>query len=320
MDKDLTHQIVVGVDGSGAAERALAWAKSFADVSGGDISAVSAWRYPVAAMPGTWAPAPAPEMMQDATSSMLDGSVDRVLGEGEGRRVVRQGSSSMVLLDEAKDAELLVVGRSGAGGWLGTGLGSTARQCAHHAETPLVIVGDEAEPLPAEPKVLVAVDGSDHSVNALVWALQSFGGHQPVTAVHSHDEWILDDILDEDELARRLQDQATDRLADAVDIARGRSGTEGAVATVSYLEVCIVGAPLAAHAVAGRIEPAHRVDLRVVRGDPRTTVWDVAREMEADVVVVGARGKTGIVGAVIGSFTSHAVHHCPPTMSLAVIP
>ena len=43
--------------------------------------------------------------------------------------------------------------------------------------------------------------------------------------------------------------------------------------TFTALEVCLAGVPLAS-AVVGRMEESQRIDLRVVRGDPRTTVWD----------------------------------------------
>ncbi|MFM7493140.1 MAG: universal stress protein [Acidimicrobiaceae bacterium] len=47
------------------------------------------------------------------------------------------------MLEAAKDAELLVVGRRGHGGFMGLLLGSVAEQVAHHAPCPVVIVSDE---------------------------------------------------------------------------------------------------------------------------------------------------------------------------------
>ena len=45
-----------------------------------------------------------------------------------------------MLLEEAQDADLLVVGSRGLGGFRGLLLGSVSQQCAHHAPCPLVIV------------------------------------------------------------------------------------------------------------------------------------------------------------------------------------
>jgi len=54
--------------------------------------------------------------------------------------VVREGAPAGVLLDEAQDAELLVVGSRGLGGFRGLLLGSVSQQCTHHAPCPVVIV------------------------------------------------------------------------------------------------------------------------------------------------------------------------------------
>jgi nucleotide-binding universal stress UspA family protein len=60
-------------------------------------------------------------------------------------KVVREGSASHVLLEEAADADLLVVGSRGLGGFRGLLLGSVGQQCAHHAPCPLVIVPHRRE-------------------------------------------------------------------------------------------------------------------------------------------------------------------------------
>ena len=53
---------------------------------------------------------------------------------------VVHAQSSKALLHAATGAELLVVGRRGAGGFRGLGFGSTADQVARHAPCPVVIV------------------------------------------------------------------------------------------------------------------------------------------------------------------------------------
>jgi nucleotide-binding universal stress UspA family protein len=54
--------------------------------------------------------------------------------------VVRQGQAADVLLEEARGADLLVVGSRGLGGFTGLLLGSVSQQCAHHATCPVAIV------------------------------------------------------------------------------------------------------------------------------------------------------------------------------------
>lgn len=51
-----------------------------------------------------------------------------------------QGHPGHALLDAAKDADLLVVGTRGHGGFAGLLLGFTSTYLAHHAPCPLVIV------------------------------------------------------------------------------------------------------------------------------------------------------------------------------------
>lgn len=316
MNLEKTPVVTVGVDGSAASKTALAWAASFARRHGAGLRTVTAWQYPATLAPEAAYVAVAASDVHEIAAKVLDEAVDEVVGAGCAERVVAQGSPARALLEESHDAGLLVVGRRGSGGFLGTGLGSTSRQCATHADVPVAIVGDETPPLPTDPRALVAVDGSEHSINALVWALGELAAERPVVAVYSHDEWILDEVPADDELARRLHDRAQERLADVADEARARTG---GTTTLTALEVCVAGVPLAG-AVVGRTVPAQRIDLRVVHGDPRTTVWDVAEAERADVVVVGARGRTGPIGAILGSFTTHAVHHCPDDVALVVVP
>jgi nucleotide-binding universal stress UspA family protein len=58
-----------------------------------------------------------------------------------------EGAAAEVLVDESRDAELLVVGSRGLGGFSGLLLGSVSQQCAHHAACPVVIVRAPSEKL-----------------------------------------------------------------------------------------------------------------------------------------------------------------------------
>jgi len=69
--------------------------------------------------------------------------VTEALGEHPGvpleARAV-EGAAARVLLDEAKDADLLVVGSRGHGGFAGLLLGSVSLHCVTHAPCPVVVV------------------------------------------------------------------------------------------------------------------------------------------------------------------------------------
>ena len=163
-------------------------------------------------------------------------------------------------------------------------LGSTADQCAHHAGCPVVIV-PAGSTWSDHPDVLVAVDGSDHAAHALAWALGSLGPAH-VTAALAHDEAVLDELDIGSELRARLDAEAARQLEHCVDAA-----------------VELVGSTVE--------EPVGLI----LAGDPRTTVLDAAAD--EDLLVIGARGHSGLELLTLGSFADYALHHA--TVPLAIV-
>lgn len=53
---------------------------------------------------------------------------------------------------------------------------------------------------------------------------------------------------------------------------------------------------------------------RVLEGDPGTAICDLAAELDAAAVVMGARGRSGIKRALLGSVSDHVVRHAPCTV------
>jgi nucleotide-binding universal stress UspA family protein len=140
--------IVVGVDGSPGARTALEFALHESRLRGADLRVVAAWQLPAVAYAGGYGPGDAElygQLEQEARDN-ASGALARVDANGvEITTVVREGSASHVLLEEAADADLLVVGSRGLGGFRGLLLGSVSQQCAHHAPCPLVIVPHRRE-------------------------------------------------------------------------------------------------------------------------------------------------------------------------------
>jgi nucleotide-binding universal stress UspA family protein len=141
--------IVVGTDGSEHARAALRWAVDEARFHEAAVRAVHAWTIvPVTAPPFGEPPVihPTPDeiaMLQEAAQRLLDESVDEVAAAKDGPAIERklvQGLAAEALLAEAQDADLLVVGSRGLGGFKGLLLGSVGQQVAHHAPCPVVIV------------------------------------------------------------------------------------------------------------------------------------------------------------------------------------
>lgn len=50
---------------------------------------------------------------------------------------------------------------------------------------------------------------------------------------------------------------------------------------------------------------------RVVTGEPRETLVQIARSERTDLIVVGSHGRTGIAKLMLGSVSSHVVTHAP---------
>ena len=74
----------------------------------------------------------------------------------------------------SNDAELLVVGARGTGGFHGLSVGSVTDQVVQHARIPVVVVPGHGEPVPLRSgprRVVVGVDGSRGSDLALRWAV-----------------------------------------------------------------------------------------------------------------------------------------------------
>ena len=74
---------------------------------------------------------------------MLDRCLEEVGAAESGvevTTVVHQGQAADVICEEAKGADLLIVGSRGVGGFRGLLLGSVSQQCAHFAPCPILIV------------------------------------------------------------------------------------------------------------------------------------------------------------------------------------
>jgi nucleotide-binding universal stress UspA family protein len=140
MNDEHRKRIVVGVDGSALSLVALRTAHRLAGLLDCHIQAVTVWSYPVAlAVPVAsteWAP-----RVEAATA------LDETLAEAFGQdlpdgltRTVVAGQAVRVLVEASRDAEMLVLGSRGRGGFKGLLLGSVSSAAAAHAHCPVLIV------------------------------------------------------------------------------------------------------------------------------------------------------------------------------------
>ena len=136
------ERIVVGVDGSEGAQRALRFAIGEARRRGASLEVVHAWHVPYAAA-GPYVPGPMldPAPIEELERWTLARAVDAEDTSGvEVHRALVCDTASRALIDAAKGADLLVVGTRGRGGFVGLLLGSVSQTVTHHAPCPVVVV------------------------------------------------------------------------------------------------------------------------------------------------------------------------------------
>lgn len=138
------HEIVVGVDGSEHSKAALRWAVREAALRGDAVRVVHAWQVYPALHPGTTITASDFDEVCAQAGSFVKDFVEEVIPDRDGvtvEAVAIQGESvAPALIEAAADADLLVVGSRGIGGFRGLLLGSVSQQCVHHATCPVVVV------------------------------------------------------------------------------------------------------------------------------------------------------------------------------------
>lgn len=140
MGGDELFRILVGVDGSAPSRLALEWAVSEARLRHGDVKAVTAWQFPPVTV-GMEGLVHDPEIFPQAARRLQDEALSRVdKGGVTVSGEVVQGSAAGVLLKAAENADLVVVGSRGLGGFTGLLLGSVSTQLVHHSPAPVLVV------------------------------------------------------------------------------------------------------------------------------------------------------------------------------------
>lgn len=143
--------ILVGVDGSAHSHRALEWAMNEAAARHAPLTVLTV--SPIATSTWTGAPLraesdePAREHARQAAQEAAGKAAGQLPGEARPASVTVHavsGNAAAELVAGSRDADLLVVGTRGAGGFARLVMGSVSSQVAHHAHCPVVVVPPEA--------------------------------------------------------------------------------------------------------------------------------------------------------------------------------
>ena len=143
------NEIVVGVDGSEESRAALDWAVEEGRLRQAPVLAIHAWEVPLVPAPTGLVP-PSVEVVGDLTelredaASLVEIMVQEIAGDAadvEIRPLTVEDKPVRALLDAAErnDAQMIVVGSRGHGGFVSLLIGSTSDQVARHATCPVVI-------------------------------------------------------------------------------------------------------------------------------------------------------------------------------------
>ncbi|AWE48739.1 MULTISPECIES: universal stress protein [Streptomyces] len=279
--------VVVGVDGSPSSLAAVEAAAREARAHGVGLRVVHAFGRPPARIPvggRLWEPSSAAGVPQ-----LIDGT----LGEAEQRaraiapgapveHEVVVGDPVEVLEIESRTASLLVLGSRGQGRFGALRVGSTTGHLAAHASCPVLVMRDD--PHPSGP-VLLAVDGSPAARGAVEFAFAQASWHgRPLVAVHV---WST----------RTERAYASPADPPFVTYDEGRLHDE---------EERVLAEALGG---LGDRYPDVPVERRLVRGRVRHTLIEAGAD--AGLLVVGARGRGGFAGLLLGSVSQAVLHHAP---------
>lgn len=270
----------VGLDRSPSAAAALQFAARLADRTDGHVVAAHAWSYgPSTVVPG--APAPSsPEAHDEEATTAARAIAAEVLDDASTVEAIAvRGPASHAIAAEVhrRRPDLVAVGRRTLGSVDPRLLGSVGRRLIEHATCPVILVGEDAaiadDPAPV---VLVGLDGSEVSFDALRWALQvapPLGG--TIVAVHA-----------------------------------------APVSTRSETEGDPVSHPVLARAAAELADAGVPHRLALAWGDPRTALEAAADEQDAALVVVATRGLGALDRLLLGSTAAYLAQHLDRSLAV----
>ena len=275
--------IVVGYDGSEHSSIAVDWAAAEAASRGVMLTLAAATAVPLEGMRfgGSLLSPDAIddllERLQEATQARADEARTAHPGLDIGVKVAL-GSPASVLVEASANADMVVVGSRGMGGFRGLLVGSVGVQVASNAACPAVVV--RKPPSPTASTVVVGVDGSELSLAALDFAFDMADRRGwRVLAVHA---WEIP----------------------AYDVLAAPSGPP----PINVEELAASEERAFAESLAGLRErhPDVVVDQAVVKGQSVRAILDACDDPA--LIVMGTRGRGEFLGAVLGSVSQGVLH------------
>ncbi|MFD5448135.1 universal stress protein [Streptomyces sp. NPDC003470] len=275
--------MVVGTDGSTPALDAVAWAAREAALRRIALRVVHALARPARLPLDTALPKAVRDHFRQGADAVVEEAVLRARTTAPGVDVsglVRPGEALGVLTAESRTAELIVVGHRGLNGFAGPLTGSTATGLAAHARCPVLVVREPEAPVGP---IVLGLDGSPAGSAALRFAFEEAaaqGAH--VVALHAWTAWNAP-------------------VPPPADPSEPYAYGPGVLAAEEER--------LLAETLAGTSDlyPDIKVERRTVHGPTRPALIEASRT--ARLTVVGARGRGGFTGLLLGSVSQAVLHH-----------
>jgi nucleotide-binding universal stress UspA family protein len=289
---DHTRPVIVGVDGSAASLEAVRWAAAEANLRQLPLRLLHAYADPAETIADFEVAQTAHEALRNQAQRWLRDAlyaVHEIDPELQPRIDVAIGDPVPTMVERTKDGSLLVVGSHGLGGFTGMLVGSTAIALAARAHCPVAVV--RAAPLGGHRVVgpiVVGIDGSPASEEAI-----SFAFHEAslrgcgLIAVHTWNEVFLDTELSAERISfdtSVLEQQERELLAQRL---------------------------------AGWQEKYPDVAVRRVVEQNRPVRALLEHAEDAQLILVGSRGRSGFGGMLLGSTSQALVHYAPCPVIIA---
>ena len=268
---EMTYGIVAGYDGSPGSGDALRWAAREAKARDATMTVCLAWMPDHMTLPTE---SDLSDLARQHGQEILARGLPyakSVLGPGRVRAELADGSAAHMLCERSKTADMVVLGSRGRSELPGLRLGSVAWQVAGHACGRVVVVRGGWRPANQPPGPVVV--GVDGSAVA------------PTAVAFAFEEAALRDV----------PLVAVCALADAP----GRLGEEHRVEE----DFRNLMAP------AAKEHPEVTVMERVLAGTPRAAL--LTASADAQMLVVGSRGRGGLDDMRLGSVAQAVLHHAP---------
>jgi nucleotide-binding universal stress UspA family protein len=271
------YGILVAVDGSPESDAAVRWAAQEAELRDMRVTLAHVVVPVVTSWPVRSLQAEFNEWQEDNARQILEQGqkmLQTALGESkspEVRTEILHDYAVPALVHATKTAEMIVVGSRGLGAFGRAVLGSVSSGVVHHARCPVVIVHlDEAQSADHTSPVLLGIDGSPASEKATAFAFEEASRRRvELVALHAWSDVGVFPVLGMD--WHQYEDEGHEILAERL---------------------------------AGWQEQYPDVTVRRRIVCDRPARWLVEESQQAQLVVVGSRGRGGFPGLLLGSVSS----------------